>query len=154
MDSIANSSDCWTRNDWNQGIGTDPSCETDSHGICQSDYFPRSDGTENHRDKIDGRSDIGTSRRRPRWTHSFPLASMKLPRRVPWVSISELDHVCSWIFADNSDTVSKTLAVNRVCSIESLAHSSSWSDRPFDAFVPSCRPGKPSPLSRMRSSRH
>jgi ribosomal biogenesis protein LAS1 len=39
---------------------------------------------------------------------------MKLPRRVPWTSISELDQVCTWIFADDRDITSKTLAVNRV----------------------------------------
>jgi hypothetical protein len=44
---------------------------------------------------------------------------MKLPRRVPWTSISELDQVCSWIFADDSDSVSKTLAINRVSSVHS-----------------------------------
>ncbi|TFK76738.1 Las1-domain-containing protein [Pluteus cervinus] len=39
---------------------------------------------------------------------------MKLPRRVPWVSIAELDQVCSWIYADEHDTPSKILAINRL----------------------------------------
>jgi ribosomal biogenesis protein LAS1 len=58
---------------------------------------------------------------------------MKLPRRVPWSSIVELDQVCSWVYADVDDLNSKQLAVNRVslsanansltiqCSFELLA---------------------------------
>lgn len=41
---------------------------------------------------------------------------MRLPRRVAWTSIAELDQVCSWIFADENDIDSKVLAVNRVRS--------------------------------------
>jgi ribosomal biogenesis protein LAS1 len=39
---------------------------------------------------------------------------MRLPRRVPWTSIGELDQVCSWIFADEFGTQGKVQAVNRV----------------------------------------
>lgn len=39
---------------------------------------------------------------------------MKLPRRVPWASIGELDQLCSWVFANEFDTQDKILAVNRV----------------------------------------
>ncbi|KAJ6574735.1 Las1-like-domain-containing protein [Mycena capillaripes] len=39
---------------------------------------------------------------------------MRLPRRVPWTSISELDQLCSWIFTDESDLESKTKAINRL----------------------------------------
>ena len=39
---------------------------------------------------------------------------MRLPRRVPWSSLSELDQVCSWIFTDENDLDAKTFAVNRV----------------------------------------
>jgi ribosomal biogenesis protein LAS1 len=39
---------------------------------------------------------------------------MRLPRRVPWASITELDEVCSWIFGDDCDIQSQTLAVQRV----------------------------------------
>ncbi|KAK7058357.1 rRNA-processing protein las1 [Paramarasmius palmivorus] len=39
---------------------------------------------------------------------------MRLPRRVPWKSIAELDQVCSWIFSDEHDLYSKNLAINRL----------------------------------------
>jgi hypothetical protein len=39
---------------------------------------------------------------------------MRLPRRVPWTSIGELDQVCFWIFANELDARDKILAVNRV----------------------------------------
>ncbi|KAJ7169509.1 Las1-like-domain-containing protein [Mycena filopes] len=39
---------------------------------------------------------------------------MRLPRRVPWTSITELDQVCSWIFTDEYDLDSKTKAINRL----------------------------------------
>ncbi|KAH8086651.1 Las1-domain-containing protein [Cristinia sonorae] len=50
---------------------------------------------------------------------------MRLPRRVPWASLSELDEVCSWIYTDESDIDAKVLAVNRLSawkSITSLPH--------------------------------
>lgn len=39
---------------------------------------------------------------------------MRLPRRVPWSSLAELDEVCAWIYTDENDLDSKILAVNRV----------------------------------------
>lgn len=39
---------------------------------------------------------------------------MRLPRRVPWASLAELDQVCSWIYADENDLDTKVLAINRV----------------------------------------
>ncbi|KAJ7462768.1 Las1-like-domain-containing protein [Mycena galericulata] len=40
---------------------------------------------------------------------------MRLPRRVPWTSIStELDQLCSWIFTDENDLESKRKAINRL----------------------------------------
>lgn len=39
---------------------------------------------------------------------------MRLPRRVPWSSLAELDQVCSWIYTDEYDLDAKVLAVNRV----------------------------------------
>lgn len=39
---------------------------------------------------------------------------MRLPRRVPWASLSELDEVCSWIYTDETDLEAKVRAVNRV----------------------------------------
>lgn len=39
---------------------------------------------------------------------------MRLPRRVPWSSLTELDQVCSWIYTDESDLEAKLLAVQRV----------------------------------------
>jgi hypothetical protein len=42
--------------------------------------------------------------------------AMRLPRRVPWACIGELEQVCSWIYADEEDLGTKTLAINRVSS--------------------------------------
>ena len=39
---------------------------------------------------------------------------MRLPRRVPWVSLADLDQVCSWIYADDADWGTKTRALHRV----------------------------------------
>ena len=39
---------------------------------------------------------------------------MRLPRRVPWASLSELDQICNWIYTDESDTEAKLKAVHRV----------------------------------------
>ncbi|KII86378.1 hypothetical protein PLICRDRAFT_287605 [Plicaturopsis crispa FD-325 SS-3] len=50
---------------------------------------------------------------------------MRLPRRVPWASIGELDQVCAWIYADENDLDAKRLAVNRLSAwraITSLPH--------------------------------
>ncbi|KZT67598.1 Las1-domain-containing protein [Daedalea quercina L-15889] len=41
---------------------------------------------------------------------------MRLPRRVPWAHISELEQVCSWIYADENDLDAKVLAVNRLAA--------------------------------------
>ncbi|KAG1757964.1 Las1-like-domain-containing protein [Suillus lakei] len=39
---------------------------------------------------------------------------MRLPRRVPWANISELDQLCSWVFMDESDLEAKQFAINRL----------------------------------------
>jgi hypothetical protein len=39
---------------------------------------------------------------------------MRLPRRVPWASIAELDEVCTYIYSSDADDRSKRAAVNRV----------------------------------------
>lgn len=39
---------------------------------------------------------------------------MRLPRRVPWASIAELDQVCAWIYTDERDIETNILAINRV----------------------------------------
>ncbi|KAI0085676.1 Las1-domain-containing protein [Irpex rosettiformis] len=41
---------------------------------------------------------------------------MRLPRRVPWASLAELDQVCSWIYADENDLDAKVLAINRLAA--------------------------------------
>ncbi|KAJ6501686.1 Las1-like-domain-containing protein [Mycena vitilis] len=41
---------------------------------------------------------------------------MRLPRRVPWTSIIELDQLCSWVFTDETDLESKAKAVNRLAA--------------------------------------
>jgi hypothetical protein len=40
--------------------------------------------------------------------------NMRLPRRVPWSSLAELEQVCSWIYTDENDWDSTMLAINRV----------------------------------------
>ncbi|KDQ20449.1 hypothetical protein BOTBODRAFT_100449 [Botryobasidium botryosum FD-172 SS1] len=41
---------------------------------------------------------------------------MHLPRRVPWTSLAELEKLCGWIFADESDAESKTQARDRLAA--------------------------------------
>ena len=38
---------------------------------------------------------------------------MRLPRRVPWGSLQELDQVCAWIYTDENDIDAKIHAANR-----------------------------------------
>lgn len=45
---------------------------------------------------------------------------MRLPRRVPWASVSELDQVCAWIYADENDIDAKILALHRVSTHKPL----------------------------------
>ncbi|KAG2370240.1 Las1-like-domain-containing protein [Suillus spraguei] len=39
---------------------------------------------------------------------------MRLPRRVPWANINELDQLCSWVFMDEGDLEAKRFAINRL----------------------------------------
>lgn len=39
---------------------------------------------------------------------------MRLPQRVPWASIGELDQLCTWIFADENNLESRSQAIDRV----------------------------------------
>jgi hypothetical protein len=48
------------------------------------------------------------------WLSLLGNLRMRLPRRVPWASTTELSQLCSWIFADESDHAAKSLAVDRV----------------------------------------
>ncbi|KAI0358997.1 Las1-domain-containing protein [Trametes cingulata] len=41
---------------------------------------------------------------------------MRLPRRVPWQDLGELEQVCGWIYADVNDLDAKRLAVNRLAA--------------------------------------
>ncbi|CDO72746.1 hypothetical protein BN946_scf184990.g29 [Trametes cinnabarina] len=41
---------------------------------------------------------------------------MRLPRRVPWQDLSELEKVCGWIYADANDLESTKLAVCRLAA--------------------------------------
>lgn len=52
---------------------------------------------------------------------------MRLPRRVPWAHLGELELVCSWIFTDEEDIEAKIQAVNKVrgSMVSSLIFSSS-----------------------------
>ncbi|KAJ6519442.1 Las1-like-domain-containing protein [Mycena sanguinolenta] len=50
---------------------------------------------------------------------------MRLPRRVPWTSTTELDQLCSWIFTDENDLESKVKAINHLSAwraITALPH--------------------------------
>ncbi|KAF9021510.1 Las1-domain-containing protein [Hymenopellis radicata] len=49
----------------------------------------------------------------------------RLPRRVPWTSIAELEQLCSWIFTDENDLDAKVMAVQKISAwktITSLPH--------------------------------
>lgn len=77
---------------------------------------------------------------------------MQLPRRVPWASLSELEQLCSWIYADETDLHSKQLAVNKVgCPLSPPFSPStpSLTDAPESSY----RPGSPSPNYHMRWNR-
>ena len=52
---------------------------------------------------------------------------MRLPRRVPWASLAELDEVCSWIYADEHDMDAKIRAINRVRE-DGMSHPGSRTD--------------------------
>ncbi|PIL30928.1 hypothetical protein GSI_07097 [Ganoderma sinense ZZ0214-1] len=41
---------------------------------------------------------------------------MRLPRRVPWEHLGELEQVCSWIYTDENDLDAKQRAVNRLAA--------------------------------------
>ncbi|KAF9243749.1 Las1-like-domain-containing protein [Melanogaster broomeanus] len=45
---------------------------------------------------------------------------MRLPRRVPWAHIGELEQVCSWIYVDEEDLEAKTLAINRLSAWKAM----------------------------------
>ncbi|EJF58409.1 Las1-domain-containing protein [Dichomitus squalens LYAD-421 SS1] len=47
---------------------------------------------------------------------------MRLPRRVPWESIAELEQVCSWIFADEADLNAKQRAIDRLAAWKAAVH--------------------------------
>ena len=52
---------------------------------------------------------------------------MRLPRRVPWASLAELEEICAAIYADENDLDAKVFAINRVRpSPTSHLHSSSF----------------------------
>src|SRR6266852_6368735 len=42
---------------------------------------------------------------------------MRLPRRVPWASLTELDQLCSYIYAQDVHDSSRNLAIERVCIV-------------------------------------
>ncbi|KAI0320440.1 Las1-like-domain-containing protein [Amylostereum chailletii] len=39
---------------------------------------------------------------------------MRIPQKTPWISLVELDELCSWIYSDTADCQSKTLAMQRL----------------------------------------
>ncbi|KAF9454998.1 Las1-domain-containing protein [Macrolepiota fuliginosa MF-IS2] len=45
---------------------------------------------------------------------------MRLPRRVPWASLAELDQVCAWIYTDEHDLDAKVLAINRLSAWKAI----------------------------------
>lgn len=50
---------------------------------------------------------------------------MRLPRRVPWETLSELEQVCSWIYTDENDFEATQRAVNRVGFPQTPLHTTS-----------------------------
>lgn len=42
---------------------------------------------------------------------------MRLPRRVPWASLAELEQVCSSIYDDENDINAKIFSINRAIFI-------------------------------------
>ena len=48
--------------------------------------------------------------------------AMRLPRRVPWEHLGELEQVCSWIYTDENDLDAKQRATNRVSLFTTLSH--------------------------------
>ena len=74
----------------------------------------------------DGDGHVGV--RHCHWT-SCPLPvqeeKMRLPRRVPWASIGELEQLCALIYTDEHDRDSKILAINRVYRYALALHVSS-----------------------------
>ncbi|KAF9458734.1 Las1-like-domain-containing protein [Collybia nuda] len=47
---------------------------------------------------------------------------MKLPRRVPWSSIEELETIYAWIYTDENDLESKIRAINRLSAWRAITH--------------------------------
>ncbi|KAG6826341.1 hypothetical protein H0H92_000257 [Tricholoma furcatifolium] len=47
---------------------------------------------------------------------------MRLPRRVPWASITELEQICAWIYTDENDTDAKILAINRLSAWRAITY--------------------------------
>ncbi|KAG6885721.1 hypothetical protein C0993_010894, partial [Termitomyces sp. T159_Od127] len=45
---------------------------------------------------------------------------MRLPRRVPWASLSELEQICAWIYTDENDIDAKILAINRLSAWKAI----------------------------------
>lgn len=45
---------------------------------------------------------------------------MRLPRRVPWASVGELEQLCSWIYTNDDDGDSKLLAINRLSAWKNI----------------------------------
>ncbi|KAF8526244.1 Las1-domain-containing protein [Hysterangium stoloniferum] len=41
---------------------------------------------------------------------------MRLPKRVPWSDVSEVEQLCSWVFSPEADGSTKMLAVNRLAA--------------------------------------
>lgn len=65
---------------------------------------------------------------------------MRLPRRVPWQDLGELEQICGWIYADESDFDAKQRAVNRVRRARR-----SWKAFPLTALVSGMESGRTPP---------
>ncbi|KAL0950695.1 hypothetical protein HGRIS_007472 [Hohenbuehelia grisea] len=44
---------------------------------------------------------------------------MRLPRRVPWASLDELDQLCSWIYSESTNST-RQLAINRISAWKAI----------------------------------
>ncbi|KAI0271574.1 Las1-like-domain-containing protein [Gloeopeniophorella convolvens] len=41
---------------------------------------------------------------------------MQLPRRVPWATLAELDQLCSWVYSEDANDRTKSLAIDRLAA--------------------------------------
>ncbi|KAJ3513123.1 hypothetical protein NLJ89_g3127 [Agrocybe chaxingu] len=74
---------------------------------------------------------------------------MRLPRRVPWASLAELDQVCAAVYGDENDVDAKIFAINRIAAwkaITALPHAVESTLAFLVVIVQDTKHGSTSPL--------